>query len=158
MCQEAGSSYKESAASHCFSWVSRADIFQCQTCNRRWDNSVLFSFFSYLIPVSWLTQSSSLTDCHLSLWQLVTIQHELHTSAKLYTFIKQPSLPAKFIYLFFFRDNTECTCSDQLCTVNSHQVYQQPPGTPGFHGDGLAGHRGAQWSLVHPGCTRECSV
>lgn len=69
-------------------------------------------------------------------------------------------LSATLLYLMqsftiYVRHNKGCTFSDQLCPGDSHQGYQQPPDTPGLHGDGLAGHRGAQWSLVQAECTRE---
>ncbi len=60
-------------------------------------------------------------------------------------------------FAIFVRHNTDGTSTDQLCQGDSHQVYQKPLGTPGLHGDGVAGHRGAQWSIVQAECTRECS-
>lgn len=67
------------------------------------------------------------------------------------------SLPAASINLFFFsRCNTDSTCCDHLCPGCGHQIYQQPAGTPDFHGDGLAGHRRAEWSLVQTERSGEC--
>lgn len=60
------------------------------------------------------------------------------------------------LFITFVRHNADGTCSDQLRPGDSHQVHQHPPGTLGLHGDGLAGHRGAQWSLVQAECPREC--